>query len=140
MIKVKIKDNKHIGLIEIPKLAFYFDWGYCSQHDSNNNPKIQIYWETEDDRLGGIITKFITPNQFDILNKLSQLDKELEEFVDKVENILNPFQIGDDDNIYFEDYSKSYPELFKTAKESFISLLESEGIDTSKEYLVIKIL
>lgn len=27
-----------------------------------------------------------------------------------------------------------------TAKQSFISLLQSEGIDTNKEYLIIKIL
>ena len=65
MIKVITKGDKYIGLIEVSKLAFYFDWNYCKKnYDNFNNPRIQIYWETEDDRVGGIITDFKSPVKF----------------------------------------------------------------------------
>ena len=132
-IKTKVGD---VGLVEVPKLAFYFDWGYCTKHDSNNNPKIQIYWEAEDDGLGGIITNFIKSNQFEILDKLSQLDKELEEFVELTNTGLFKMYNWTEDKIKADGIQP----ITTSSKKSFISLLESEGIDTSKEYLVIKIL
>ena len=135
IIKTKVGD---VGLIEVPKLAFYFDWGYCSQHDSNNNPKIQIYWETEDDRLGGIITKFITSNQFEILDKLSQLDKELEEFVELTNTGLFKMYNWTEDKIN----AAGIQPITTSSKKSFISLIKSQHpeFDESKEYLLIKLL
>ncbi len=135
LIKTKVCD---VGLIEVPKLAFYFDWGYCSQYDSNNNPKIQIYWETEDDRLGGIITKFITPNQFEILNKLSQLDKELEEFVELTGTGLFKMYNWTEDKVK----EIGIQPLTTSSKKSFISLIKSQHpeFDSEKEYLLIKLL
>lgn len=58
----------------------------------------------------------------DIIGKLSELtDADCEDFID--------------------NYKGSNKEIMsiKSAKESFLSLLQSEGIDTSKEYLIIKI-
>lgn len=62
-----------------------------------------------------------------ILSELA--DKDCEEFV------KNPNQW-----IYFDYTKKSKFNMLGSAKESFISLLESESIDTSKEYLIIKVL
>ena len=132
-IKTKVGD---VGLVEVPKLAVYFDWGYCTKHDSNNNPKIQIYWEAEDDGLGGIITNFIKSNQFEILDKLSQLDKELEEFVELTNTGLFKMYNWTEDKIK----AAGIQPITTSSKKSFISLLESEGVDTSKEYLIIKVI
>lgn len=128
MIKVKTKDDKYIGLIEVPKLAFYFDW------IEGKNGNIYIYWETEDGRIGGIKTNFQKWNDFEILNKLSKLDKELEEFVDKILTST----IGID---YWESYDRYY-NSYKTPKQSFISLIKSQRpeFQEDKEWLVIKLL
>jgi hypothetical protein len=84
-----------------------------------------------------------------ILGKLSELtDKDCEEL--SVAYISN-FNIP---NVYFnfKDYDlNDLNELlecnsvnvifpFESAKESFISLLQSEGVDISKEYLIINVL
>lgn len=66
------------------------------------------------------------------LGKFSELtDKDCKEFVDI------PFK-GE----YWLDYDAAIDYIYelKSAKESFISLLQSEGIDASKEYLIIKML
>ena len=141
MKTIKTKD-KELLVVEVPKLAFYFDWNYCKKnYDDFNNPRIQIYWETEDDRVGGIVTNFKSAEDFDILGKLSELaDEQCEEFVDLLH-----------DNSYIEDIKcwsgkfyynyKQVPgmmnQLMYTAKQSFLSLLQSEGIDTTKECLII---
>lgn len=70
-------------------------------------------------------------NYFEIVGKLSELtDKNCEEFVKKM-----PFSFSDRYLLYIP-YLYS-PEHTDSAKESFISLLKSEGIDTSKEWLII---
>jgi len=133
MKQIKTKSGD-IGIIEVPKLSFYFDWSW--QSSNKIDPKIQIYWETEDDRIDGIITDFKDPKDFEILGKLSELtDKDCEEFVEALNSVyldyLNP------------DYAKAdYTNEWgcNSTKESFISLLQSEGVDTSKEFLIIKIL
>lgn len=74
--------------------------------------------------------------KFVIIGKLSKLtDKDCEEFVEALNSVyldyLNP------------DYAKAdYTNEWgcNSTKESFISLLQSEGMDTSKEFLIIKIL
>ena len=69
------------------------------------------------------------------ISKLSELtDKDCEEFVEcKTESK------------WFKNYASSQLAgmkwfEFKSAKKSFISLLQLEGIDTSKEHLIMKIL
>lgn len=155
MKQIKTKSGD-IGIIEVPKLSFYFDWSW--QSSNKIDPKIQIYWETEDDRIGGIITDFKDPKDFEILDKLSELtDKDCEEFVENTVRCNNCDWEDCEDNLKtFVDmsehvgkeiyYYKGCPNcetddyLMDIAKESFISLLQSEGLDTSKEFLIIKIL
>jgi hypothetical protein len=71
---------------------------------------------------------------YKILGRLSELtDKDCEEFVKKM-----PFSFSDR---YYKYVPYMYsPEYVKSAKESFISLLQSQDVDTSKEWLIIKIL
>lgn len=140
MIKVKTKDNKYIGLIEVPKSAFYFDWKCIS----DMSEFISIYCETEDDWVHIYQTKFTSPNQFEIIGKLSELDKELEEYIDSFN--YDPEYKKDDKFTWYKDYI--YPiideELFdiETPKDSFISLikLQHSEFDVTKEWLIIKIL
>ena len=77
---------------------------------------------------------YLPKGKWEILGKLYELtDKDCEEFVEKM-----PFSFSDRYLLYIP-YLYS-PEHTKSAKESFMSLLQSEGIDTSKELLIIKIL
>ena len=73
--------------------------------------------------------------RFRSIGKLSQLDKELEEFVE----FKYPFD-GQYDKVFRNYLKLARNYLLNSAKESFISLLQSEGIDTGKEYLIIRIL
>ena len=93
-----------------------------------------------------------------ILGKLSELtDKDCEEFVENTVRCNNCYWEDCEDNLKtFVDmsehigkeiyYYKGCPNcetddyLMDISKESFTSLLQSEGIDTSKEYLIIKML
>lgn len=141
MIKVITKGDKYIGLLEVSKLAFYFDWNYCKKnYDNFNNPRIQIYWETEDDRVGGIITDFKSPEEFDIIGKLSQLDKELEEFVEKHPNINYRDYLCSSLLKAINGWTANW--IYLTPKESFISLIKSQHpeFQEDKEYLLIKLL
>lgn len=71
-----------------------------------------------------------TTKTYIVLGKLSELtDKDCEEFI-KTSNQW----------VYFDYTKQSKFNMLGSAKESFISLLESESIDTSKEYLIIKVL
>lgn len=120
-------NNNDLILIELTKDVFYYDWIKVEEG-------ICFYTEDINDR----IHKYLLPkeiqniNQINILGKLSELtDEELENFC-----------------YYFEDediwmnYNKTPPYIpyRDTAKQSFISLLQSEGMDTSKEILLIEIL
>lgn len=135
-------------IIKVPELAFYFDWNYCKKnYDDFNNPKIQIYWETEDDRIGGFITNFKSAEDFNILGKLSELSEEkCSRFVKYI--FIDAWFPGEINLEGYKDYSfKLIGELFydkiykfKTAKESLISLLQSNDIDTSKNLLIIEVL
>jgi hypothetical protein len=72
-----------------------------------------------------------------ILGKLSEItEDDCKEFVEKANDEL--LDINDN---HWEDYTKTYWEDdLPTAKQSFISLLQSEGINTSneEELLIIK--
>ena len=71
-----------------------------------------------------------------LIGKLSELtDKDCEEFVE----FNYPFD-GQYDKVFRNYLKLARNYLFNSAKESFISLLQSEGIDTGKEYLIIRIL
>lgn len=70
-----------------------------------------------------------------ILGKLSELtDKDCDEFVEVTGGKLNNTGLEYRDYMSSED-SYNY---YDNSKGSFISLLQSEGIDTSKELLIIK--
>ena len=77
------------------------------------------------DRTGGVI-----------IGRLSELtDKDCEEFI---ESIKRKGQFID-----YVYYYKDYPSntfTHGTVWNSFISFLQSEGIDTSEEYLIIRVL
>jgi hypothetical protein len=79
---------------------------------------------------------------YKFLGKLSKLtDEDCEEFVGKI-GWKNPFS-GEYEDIKYKWYDAPRMDCYKnTAKESFITLLKSEGIDTSKEdeLLIIKLL
>lgn len=144
-----------ILVVEVPELAFYFDWKWSravkialivsspqSPPMASDAPTIVIYWETEDNRVGCAFTKFTDPNQFEIVGKLSELaDEKCEVFVEIAHE--GGVDIGGEiTQKVFKDYSSKgqIHKLFFEAKESFISLLQSKGIDTSKEQLIIKTL
>lgn len=90
------------------------------------------------------------------IGKLSQLDKELEEFVDRwgddiSRDIVNFIALGYSDivkidgngNLYYKDYLDNMNNNYTlTPKQSFISLIKSQHpeFDESKEYLLIKLL
>lgn len=124
MKQIKTKSG-NIGIIEVPKLAFYFDW------IEGKNGNIYIYWETEDGRIEVIKTNFQKWSDFEILNKLSQLDKELDEFIDVVSNNL----------FLYRDYLCKDFTILKR-KQSFISLIKSQHpeFQEDKEYLLIRLL
>ena len=71
------------------------------------------------------------------LGKLSELiDEDCEEFVELLPSNMYKNYKWPEDKVRLTGIQP----INATAKESFISLLESEGIDTSREYLVIKVL
>lgn len=76
------------------------------------------------------------------LGKLSELtDKDCEEFVEITH--YGGVDLGEEiTQRVFKDYlsKNKISKLIFKEKESFLSLLQSEGIDTSKEYLIIKML
>ena len=74
-----------------------------------------------------------------IVGKLSELtDKDCEEFVEKHPNIAYRDYTASTLSKAINEWTVNWNK--NSAKESFISLLESEGVDTSKEYLIIKVL
>ena len=135
-------------------------------------PEDTTWWQIIENNLGGFITETLGLNQqflkygkssimfgkevknivyynpdsfhlpegrWKIIGKLSELtDEDCEEFVEK---LIDPYE-----KIVFLNYPKidevmrSFERI--TAKESFISLLQSEGVDTSNEdkLLIIKVL
>ena len=142
MKQIKTKSG-NIGIIEVPKLAFYFDW------IEGKNGNIYIYWGTEDGRIEFIKTNFQKWSDFEILNKLSQLDKELDEFVDR--NVIakgeeiDGFVLKEDFIMGWKNYINNktvQPYEFDTPKQSFISLVKSQHpeFQGDKEWLVIKLL
>ena len=69
------------------------------------------------------------------ISKLSELtDKDCEEFINWLSKNIYP------NTTFYQNYSKISERPISSAKESFISLLQLEGIDTNKEHLIIKIL
>ena len=77
-----------------------------------------------------------------ILGKLSELeDKDLERFVkfsiNSIRTYKNYTQQRGKNNTPWERNEKMW---LKSAKQSFISLLQSEGIDTNKNLLIIEVL
>jgi hypothetical protein len=89
--------------------------------------------ENNTDSIAGIQLSLLWKDKdYKFLGKLSELtDKDCEEFV------ATPFR-----EKYWLDYSADIDFIYelKSAKESFISLLQSEGIDTSKEQLIVKVI
>lgn len=70
-------------------------------------------------------------NNAKILGKLSELSEEVcSRFTEQ--------QWGDKHKDYIKVGHQNNPFMFKTAKESLISLLESHGVDTSKNLLLIE--
>ena len=80
---------------------------------------------------------YLPKGKWNIIGKLSELtDKDCEEFVELLPSNMYKNYKWPEDKVRLTGIQP----INATAKESFISLLESEGIDTSKEYLVIKVL
>lgn len=72
-----------------------------------------------------------------IVGKLSELiDEDCEEFIELLPSNMYKNYKWPEDKVRLTGIQP----INATAKGSFISLLESEGIDTSREYLVIKVL
>ena len=83
--------------------------------------------------------KYLEDNTIGILSELT--DKDCEEFVEITH--YGGVDLGEKiTQRVFKDYlsKNKISKLIFKEKESFISLLQSEGIDTSKELLIIKIL
>ena len=127
-------------------------------------PEDTTWWKITENNLGGFITETLGLNQqflkygkssimfgkevknivyynpdsfhlpegrWKIVGKLSELtDKDCEEFVER--DPIDPK--GFANYIYYKEA------WLRSIKKSFISLLQSEGIDTSKEHLIIKLL
>jgi hypothetical protein len=114
--------------IPVPKEAFYFDWKWSAREEH-----IIIYWETEDGWVQGVKTDFKSPFHFEILDKFSELcEMECEEFVDCISLRENDY------TIYKNYISKPEVYIYVTAKQSLLSLLNSEGFDENT--LIVKIL
>lgn len=75
----------------------------------------------------------ITYNNLQLIGKISELDKELEEFVD--------WSVFDEPIKLYVNYIDDNP-WFKTPKQSFISLIKSQHpeFQENKDYLLIKLL
>lgn len=88
-------------------------------------------------RQGKLRADFIQLDKnYEIIGKLSELtDEDCEEFVEND---------GDSLGAWYKNYANKIdnkpPYSLETPKKSFLSLLQFEGIDTSKEWLVIKII
>ena len=81
---------------------------------------------------------YLPKGKWNIIGKLSELtDKDCEEFVDKL-TFMGTGLSNAEEMYKFYLPTVSFPII--SAKESFISLLESEGVDVSKEYLIIRVL
>jgi hypothetical protein len=131
--------------IPVPKEAFYFDWKWSAREEH-----IIIYWETEDGWVQGIKTDFKSEFHFEILNKFSELcEMECDEFVETIHIELMPSPANDMGGSWdtgYVDYEnigeyagwQGDAGAFRKAKESFQSLLNSEGFDNNT--LIVKIL
>ena len=70
-----------------------------------------------------------------IIGKLSELkDEDVEEFVDSdiKKSVYLNYYYFDGENIQGHPY-------YSSAKESFLSLLAANGLNTNKEYLIVKL-
>ena len=150
MKEITTKSGKLL-LVKVPDTAFYFDW----KINSDFNNKVTIYCETRDDRVINLYSEFTNPNQFEILGKFSELkDDDFEEFVlqwgqDMNKDIINPVVLGfsdiikvDENGLYYKDYLDNINNNYTlTVKESFQSLVKSQGLDDNLDnYLIIKVL
>ena len=80
---------------------------------------------------------YLPKGKWNIIGKLSELiDEDCEEFVELLPSNMYKNYKWPEDKVRLTGIQP----INATAKESFISLLESESIDTSREYLVIKVL
>ena len=80
---------------------------------------------------------YLPKGKWNIIGKLSELiDEDCEEFVELLPSNMYKNYKWPEDKVRLTGIQP----INATAKGSFISLLESEGIDTSREYLVIKVL
>lgn len=124
-IKTKAED---ILVVEVPKSTLDIHINYNNGSFSINNT---------------VIAKFGLGDSLIILGRLSELsDEQCKELVETFNNPCTRYHGK------FYDYSQKYrthtisDDLVDTAKESFITLLQSEGIDINNknELLIIKIL
>jgi hypothetical protein len=134
---IMIKINTKIGdilVVEIPEECFkvtnidYPDW--YLDNGIMNIELVILYGKS-----GTLEKRFDIDRQIkncNLLGKLSQLDKELEEFVDVKNNWYKNYIIGLGGINWHE---------FKAPKQSFISLIKSQHpeFDENKEYLLIKL-
>ena len=134
------KINEKLIAVEVPEDAYDFEWTtnqsvipYIPELSYFVKCKTTGYPQGESINIGF---------PFNILGKLSELsEEECKRFVQfKSLKLLN-VEAG---HKGFMNYKKSNSEAtyftLDTAKESLISLIQSQGIDTSKELLIIEIL
>lgn len=138
MVKqIKTKSGKILAA-EVPKDSENFDI-----HDNDGITYDSLSTNTIKEPWG-----FIDLNQKDgwheILGKLSELtDEQCEEFVELLHENFYIEEIKCWSGKFYHHYNQSpglMNQLMHIAKESFISLLQSQGVDTSKDYLIIKII
>ena len=125
----QIKTNsKDIIVVEVPENSFNHELFY----DGGTNTGIMFEPRLEEYlQLQSIKFPISSDIKTKILGKLSELkDKDLERFVEKI------FE-GTDQEMYQSYYYHDSYEI--TPKQSFISLLQSNGIDTNQELLIIEI-
>lgn len=125
MKQIIVNNNIELLVVEVPDDAYDFildyskDYGCCIHYIIN--PR-------EADSFTEPFGKFI--DNYKILNKLSDISET------DCERLVKVWHSMTSGNKFYENYISSTEE-FSTAKESLISLLQSEGFDTDKNLLLI---
>jgi len=82
---------------------------------------------------------YLPEGKWEILGKLSEItNKDCEEFVEKHPNIAYRDYMASTLSKAVNGWTANWS--IQSAKQSFISLLQSENIDTNKEWLLIKLI
>lgn len=130
MKEIQTKSGK-ILVVEVPEEAYSIKF----------IPTGDLVYKVKDEPYQSLVNvmKACTSIRCELIGKLSELtDKDCEEFVEKHPNIKYRDYMASTLSKAINGWTVNW--IQNSAKESFTSLLKSEGIDTSKEHLIIKVL